>query len=120
MTLKFLLDMGISPKVKNEIKRLGYAAIHTNDINKSTDSDEDIIYYARKNDFIVITLDNDFARLVVLNKIKDICVITVRLNNPSADQQINSIKIFLNQVSIEELTSSLITIDKDRHRIRFI
>ncbi|MBN1187175.1 MAG: DUF5615 family PIN-like protein [Bacteroidales bacterium] len=59
--MKFLCDVHISYKVVAFIKSLGFEAIHVNEIlDKSETKDSDIIAYADKNDFIIITKDADF------------------------------------------------------------
>lgn len=110
--------MGISPKVKTLIERYGYKSVHAFELEMFRTPDEEIIEYARKNQSIVVTTDSDFAQIVMLNQIYDTTIITLRLQNPSAQDQMNALGLLFDKVKLDQVMPSLITIEKNRHRIR--
>jgi predicted nuclease of predicted toxin-antitoxin system len=65
--MKFLADMGISPGVVNELRRLGYDAIHLQERGWERLSDGAILQKAREEHRIVLTHDLDFGELMAVS-----------------------------------------------------
>ena len=62
--MKFLADMGISPKTALFLRTLGYDSLHLHDHALDRLSDVDILKKARNEKRILITHDLDFGGLV--------------------------------------------------------
>jgi predicted nuclease of predicted toxin-antitoxin system len=65
--MKFLCDVHISFKVKSHIQKLGFEAIHVNEILEgSRTKDTDLSKYCDSNGCILITKDADFKNSFLL------------------------------------------------------
>ena len=60
--MKFMLDMGISPKTAVFLRNLGYDAIHLHDLKSDRLTDPAIMQMARNEERILLTHDLDFGR----------------------------------------------------------
>lgn len=84
--MKFLADMGISPKATDFLDKLGYNAIHLNDLGLNTLPDPDIMKKARDEGYILLTHDLGFGELVAATKANLPSVIIFRLRNMHPDR----------------------------------
>lgn len=116
--MKFLLDMGISPKVGVVLKSLGYESIRCSDINMSTATDTAVFNYALKHGFILISTDLDFADLVM--RCTEPCpgLILLRLDNPSAEDMCCRLQIVLSSLPKEEIIGSIVVVQQKKVRTR--
>ncbi|MFZ5820306.1 MAG: DUF5615 family PIN-like protein [Chloroflexota bacterium] len=62
--MKFLADMGISPRVVEELRQMGHDAVHLVEQGWNRMVDGDILQKARQEDRIVLTHDLDFGELL--------------------------------------------------------
>ena len=62
--MKFLADMGISPRVTEELRQRGYDAVHLVEQKLNRMVDGDILQKARQENRIVLTNDLDFGELL--------------------------------------------------------
>lgn len=79
--MKFLADMGISPKTVAFLRGLGYDAVHLQDQGLERLPDPDILEKVRNEERILLTHDLDFSELVTAGGAKLPTVITFRLRN---------------------------------------
>lgn len=79
--MKFLIDMGISPKSSAFLKSLGYDTQHVQEVGFNRSSDEAILAKARKEGRIVLTHDLDFGEIVAAGKSALPSVVIFRLRN---------------------------------------
>ncbi|MFQ5687062.1 MAG: DUF5615 family PIN-like protein [Candidatus Scalindua sp.] len=84
--MKFLADMGISPKTTDFLDKLGYNAIHLNDLGLNTLPDPDIMKKAKDEGYILLTHDLGFGELVAATKASLPSVIIFRLRNMHPDR----------------------------------
>ncbi len=118
MTLKFLADMPISPKTVAFLCESGYEAVRIFDIGMKDAEDYEIVDYANKNDYIILTMDLDFGAIIALRNLSKPSVITCRLENLEVfqikdllDKRLDGIKEYL-------LKCSIIIFEEFRVRIR--
>jgi predicted nuclease of predicted toxin-antitoxin system len=65
--MKFLADMGISPRTVTWLRKQGYDAVHLNEQGLERLSDEAILSKACKEERVVLTLDLDFSYLLAIS-----------------------------------------------------
>lgn len=118
MAWRFLLDMGVSIRVAELLRALGHQADHLADLGLSTLPDEDILAEAMARDAVVITSDKDLAGVVVTEGRSSPSVITLRLDNPNAGEQMAALTRMLNALGPRELDATIVTVEPGRHRIR--
>lgn len=114
----FLLDAGISPKVAACLRDREYETIHINDFEMIGVSDDDVLAEARNRNCIVITTDKDLANQVAVGGDQSPSVITLRLDNPSGDEQAAAVASLLETLPATELTGILVTLERHRYRAR--
>ncbi|MFB0559741.1 MAG: DUF5615 family PIN-like protein [Candidatus Lokiarchaeia archaeon] len=68
--MKFLVDMSISPKTVEFLKKNGYEAVRVSDLEMAKSKDQEIFEYAIENNMILITMDLDFGNILAYTKSK--------------------------------------------------
>jgi predicted nuclease of predicted toxin-antitoxin system len=114
----FVLDMGISPRVEEMLVAGGHEAVHLRNIGMRKASDAVIVELARERGFAVVTTDTDLATIVALSGRTEPSVITMRLDNPSADEQVSALENLFRAFPVGELESVLVTLERGRYRCR--
>jgi predicted nuclease of predicted toxin-antitoxin system len=78
-TLRFLVDMNVSPLTVEFLQSLGYDAIRVPSVLHSTTPDDILLEYARNEGYCILTNDLDFSALIALNNYTRPSVLTLRL-----------------------------------------
>lgn len=102
--MRFLADMGISPKTVAFLNKLEHEAIHLHSKGLDRLPDPDILSKARQEERILLTHDLDFGELVAASGVTLPSVIIFRLRNMHPDrvnQYLQEI-ISQHQVSLEQ------------------
>jgi len=79
--MKFLLDMGLSPRMAAHLRQFGHDAVHLSEQRLETLSDPEIIEEARLENRILLTHDLDFGELMAAARLELPSVVTFRLRN---------------------------------------
>ncbi|MBI1741741.1 DUF5615 family PIN-like protein [Candidatus Acetothermia bacterium] len=114
--MKFLADMGISPRTAAWLQQLGHDAIHLHAQGLDRLPDPDILSKARKEERVLLTSDLDFGYLLAVSRAQLPSVVIFRL----ADMRPSSVHHYLEQVlkqCQQELAQGAIVIVTER-RIR--
>ena len=82
--MKFLADMGISPRVVEELRQKGYDAVHLSDEHLHRMVDGDILEKACRENRILLTHDLDFGELLAASGENLPSVIIFRLKDMRA------------------------------------
>lgn len=83
--MKFLADMGISPRVVSALRERGHEAVHLQEQRLGTLPDSVILEKARAEGRILLTHDLDFGELLAASGGKLPSVIIFRLNDMRAE-----------------------------------
>ncbi len=83
--MKFLADMGISPRVVSALREGGHDAVHLQEQGLGRMPDGEILAKARKEGRVLLTHDLDFGELVAVSGGKLPSVIIFRLKDMRAD-----------------------------------
>lgn len=84
--MRFLADMGISPRTIIFLQDLGYDALHLHDQGLDRLQDSDILQKARAEGRILLTNDLDFGELIAASGAKLPSVVVFRLRNMRPEQ----------------------------------
>ena len=79
--MKFLADMGISPKTMSFLENLGYQTIHLHQEGLDKLSDAEILQKARLEGRILLTHDLDFGDLLAASEAELPSIIIFRMRN---------------------------------------
>ena len=63
MTVRFLVDAQLPPRFAEQLREIGYAADHVNDIGLGAATDDVIAAHALTSGAVIVTKDADFATL---------------------------------------------------------
>ena len=113
----FLLDIGISPKVKTMLAFLSHRGIHCSDVGLARATDRDILDYAIRRHAIVITSDLGFGDLAVFEERSVPGVIILRLHNPNAAQMTAHLRKLLTGPDAERIHHAITIVEPHQIRI---
>jgi predicted nuclease of predicted toxin-antitoxin system len=118
--MKFLFDENLPPSFCAILRELGHEAIHVYDVNLNATPDTAIVEYAQLNDYVILTNNLDFSRIVAVGNLSLPSVITFRLTALNLTLFYQLISPNLADL-IEPLTEgALITIDDKKIRIQML
>jgi predicted nuclease of predicted toxin-antitoxin system len=116
--VRFLGDMGISPRTVDELQRQGHDAIHLVEQGLERLADEDILLKARQEDRILLTVDLDFAQLSAASGESFPSVILFRLGNVAREVlEVRLIEV-LSQCERDLAIGAIISVRDEAFRIR--
>lgn len=119
LLMKFLLDMGISPKVTAWLKEIGHEALHIDDVNPRA-LDSEILKMAQAEGAVILTADKDFSELLALGNLRSPSVVLFRLTPAPAHEVIRRLTPVLVDHLQELEQGCLITIGLGKPRLRLL
>jgi len=116
--MKFLADMGISPKTVAFLREQGYEAVHLHEEGLDRLEDPAILAKAREEGFILLTHDLDFGELIAASGARLPSVIVFRLRNMRPGNVNRYLQRIIEQhVGVLE-SGAIISVTEGRIRIR--
>lgn len=116
--MKFLADMGISPRTVNWLRARGYDAIHLIEEGLEKLPDERILMKARNEGRIILTVDLDFGSLLAITRSSLPSVILFRLSNESRECIQERLELVLNQCCEDLEAGVIISVSDEAFRVR--
>ena len=114
--MKFLVDIcAASRSLVNLLEEFGHDILLSGDLNPSA-TDEALIELAYRENRILITLDNDFGRLVFESGFPAPCI--VRLVPTNAADRLTAMRKLLDSDADKLIPGNIVVVGKDRVRIR--
>ncbi|QGZ91119.1 DUF5615 family PIN-like protein [Microcystis aeruginosa] len=118
--MKFLGDMGISPRTIALLREQGYDAIHLIEENLEKMTDQNILDKARQEERILLTVDLDFAQLLAISGDSLPSVILFRLGNVSREVVNRRLLAILNDHATELTNGLIISVTDVSIRLRHL
>ena len=116
--MKFFLDENMPNSLLKTLKEEGHEVEHARK-KFSGASDKNIVQYAKRNNFILITRDLEFGSLLIYPKESHFGLIITRLPYYSTAKQITEhVRQFLKSINPEELEGSITILELGKYRIR--
>ena len=120
--MKFLADMGVSPRCVEWLRTQGYDAIHLYEQKLHKLSDCEVLYKAKAENRVLLTMDLDFARL--LSRVKSDYfppVVIFRLSDQRPQYVQAKLLIILPIIENNiEQGSFILSVNENRVRIRHL
>jgi len=116
--MKFLADMGISPRTVSYLKRMGYDAIHLVEERLERLEDDQILEKAKLENRIILTVDLDFGYLLAIGGLSLPSVILFRLGNESYEIINQRLGEVITQYQTDLKTGVIISVRDDSNRVR--
>jgi len=95
--MKFLVDANLPPGLAAWLREHNHEAIHVNNQLGIALDDRAIFEFARRNEFIIVTKDEDFATLVTLGD-KPPSVVWIRFGNATSAKLRNWLEPLLPEI----------------------
>jgi len=118
--MKFLLDMGISPKTADFLRNLGYDAIHLHDLESDRSTDPAVLQMARNEGRILLTHDLDFGELIAASGANIPSVIIFRLRNMNPRNVNRFIKGIITEHREALEKGAIVSVTEGQVRIRLL
>lgn len=118
--MKFLADMGISPRTVTFLRNIGHDTIHLHDENLDRLGDPDILEKARSERRVLLTHDLGFGELVAASEAALPSVITFRLRDMSPSNVNHHLQIIIIRHAQELEQGSVISVTETRLRARLL
>lgn len=116
--MRFLADMPISPLTVEFLKSMGHEAVRLNELGMRGAEDEEIIVYAHRHKFVILTMDLDFGGLLVQKGWAAPSVITFRLENPEVARINKILKENLPTLAEDLERGAIVIVEESRLRVR--
>ncbi|MEW5800752.1 MAG: DUF5615 family PIN-like protein [bacterium] len=116
--MKFLADMGISPKAAVFLQMLGSDAVHLHDQGLDRLADSAILAKARNEDRILLTHDLDFGELVAASRAQLPSVVIFRLRSMRPDRVNRYLEIIISQYRHVLEQGAIISVSEEQIRVR--
>jgi predicted nuclease of predicted toxin-antitoxin system len=118
--MKILIDMNLTPLWVNFFQENNINAIHWTEVGKVNAPDKEIFDYAMKHNYLIFTNDLDFGAILASSHTQTPSVIQVRTQDLMPHSLGNTILELLSQFEDNLIEGALITLDKQRMRIRVL
>jgi predicted nuclease of predicted toxin-antitoxin system len=118
--MKILLDMNLTPRWVQFLQDAGFEVRHWSQVGRANAPDEEIMAYAARFGFVVLTHDLDFSAILAATKGKKPSVVQVRARNITPEAIGINIIAALQATGDELEAGALLTIDADRTRVRLL
>ncbi|HLE91869.1 MAG TPA: DUF5615 family PIN-like protein [Anaerolineales bacterium] len=118
--MKFLADMGISPRVVEELRQKGHDAVHLAEQGLHRMVDGDILQKARQENRVLLTHDLDFGELLAASGGALPSVIIFRLKDMRAPNVSRHLSSILMQRSEALNQGAVCSVTEQKVRIRVL
>ena len=118
--MKILIDMNVSPKFPELLIKKGADAIHWIEVGAANAEDTEIMEYASKNNYVVMTCDLDFNIILAINNNLKPSIIQLRMQTISVEQHGEWIASAIMQNAGELENGAVLTIDAKKARLRLL
>src|SRR5579859_6706211 len=112
--MKLLLDMNLSPGWVNFLTDRGIEAAHWSAIGAATSTDAEIMAFARRNGYVVLTQDLDFSTILAVTQGKKPSVIQIRADNLNPAEIGAKVIAAVLRLELELERGALVTVDPKR------
>jgi predicted nuclease of predicted toxin-antitoxin system len=113
-----LLDQGLPRSTVQYLLELGLESKHVGEHGMAQASDDEILDFAGRKDFVVVTLDADFHTLLAMRKSQAPSVIRIRMEGLKGEELARLLKQILNSTKAEILAGSAISVTTKGIRVR--
>lgn len=116
--MKLLLDQGLPRSAANELRRLGFDAVHTGALGMATASDAYILERARIDGAIIVTLDADFHAQLALSNAATPSVIRIRIEGMRGSEVAAMVSRIVTVCEPDLVAGAMVTVDPHNVRVR--
>jgi predicted nuclease of predicted toxin-antitoxin system len=118
--VKLLIDMNLSPHWVDRLNAAGLPAVHWSRVGRMNAADVEIMAYAAKHDYVVLTHDLDFSAILAATQGTKPSVVQIRSDNLSPTAIGERLIAALQQMAPELAAGALLTVDPGRTRLHLL
>lgn len=118
--MKLLVDMNLSPHWVDRLNAAGLPAVHWSSVGRMDAADIEIMAYAAKHDYVVLTHDLDFSAILAATQGTKPSVVQIRSDNLSPAAIGEPLIAALQQMTPELAAGALLTVDPGRTRLHLL
>ena len=118
--IKIIIDMNLPPSLVSILENEGWEALHWSSIGDPGATDSEIMRYAKKGGYVVLTHDLDFGAILAATGWKTPSVIQIRTQDVFPEAIGNMIIATIHQFSDDIKKGALISVDESRSRARIL
>lgn len=118
--MKLLVDMNLSPRWIEFLISAGTQAVHWSKVGRVDAPDAEIMAWAAKNDFVVLTHDLDFGAILAALEGERPSVVQIRADDVSPAAIGPKVVAATVQLASELDAGALVTVDSSRARVRLL
>ena len=112
--------MNLSPDWVPVLKLHGWSAVHWSTVGDPRDSDQEIMDWAVKHEYVVFTHDLDFGTMLALSHATGPSVLQVRAEDVLPDRLESIVIAALKQHYADLASGSLVVVDESKTRVRIL
>ena len=110
--------MNMPPSVCDGLQRLGYEAVHAQDLGLSRATDEAIVLEARTRKQIIVTHDLDFGRILAVEGASTPSVVILRVGNTHPSHLLSLLGQYLPVVASDLTRGAIVLVEDASVRVR--
>ena len=118
--MKILLDMNVPFGYAALLSKKGFDALRWSDVGAPNAADAEIMEYARKHDYIVLTYDLDFSAILSVTHERTPSIAQIRVSDMYAEQVTDIIAKYLQRYADEMGEGAILSIDLKKARLRLL
>ena len=118
--MKLLIDMNLSPRWVNLLADAGFEASHWSTLGLRNAPDAEIMAYAKRENYVVLTHDLDFGAILAATHGEKPSVVQIRADDVSPDVIGKQVVAALQQMATALDEGALLTVDTNRTRLRLL
>ena len=118
--MKLLVDMNLSPRWVELLNKSQFHALHWTQAGYARALDAEIMAYAERNDYVVLTNDLDFGAILAVTHAKKPSVVQIRSENLNPDVIGQQVIGALRQMREQLKAGALVNVEPQRTRLRVL
>ena len=118
--MKILIDMNIPLRYSSLLSDSGIEVKRWSDVGEPNASDTEIMEYARRNDFVVLTCDLDFGAMLSATHERKPSVVQIRSSVHLAERAVYLIIAALSRHADDLAQGAILSIDLKKARLRLL
>lgn len=118
--MKVLIDMNLSTQWIAVLEAAGIPALHWSSIGDITAADDEIMLYARRQGYLVLTSDLDFSTMLTQSRENSPSVVQIRAKDHRPEAIGEVVVATLRRMQSEGDTGVLVTVSGSRARFRLL
>lgn len=118
--MRVLVDMNLSPRWVGALAAAGIEAEHWSLLGAASAPDVEIMAFARRNDYVVLTYDLDFSAILAATQGNKPSVVQIRADDVNPDTIGKPVIDALQQMATQLDQGALLTVDPKRTRLRVL